>query len=123
MLSKHLINPSECYMELVYKVIHYLNQTKSHLIYFDTQMTHMFMMFLPNNNALYTNNPNTQKNIQKFIFMLFNGFINWKAMKQYTMITNTTEIKLLAFSATAKEALWWKRFFISIEFKINFYSI
>ena len=110
-------------MELAYSVMHYLNQIKFHLICFNIQMMYMFTMFSFSSDALYADDFNTWKSIQVFIFMLFNGFINWKVMKQYTVITSTTEIKLLAFSATAKEVLWWKCFFISIEFKINFYLI
>ena len=106
MLSKHLINPLEHHMELAYKVMHYLNQIKFHLIYFNTQMTYTLTTFSLNSNALYANDPNTQKSTQRFIFMLFNRLINWKAMKQRTMITNMTEVELLVFSATTKKALW-----------------
>ena len=123
MLSKHLINPLEHHMELAYKAMHYLNQTKSHSICFDTQMTHTFTTFSPSSDALYADDPDMQKNIQGFIFMLFNGPIDWKAMKQYTVTTSMTETKLLTLSATAKEALWWECFFISIEFETNFYLI
>ena len=123
MLSEHLINPLKCHMELAYKAMHYLDQTRFHSICFDTQMIHMLTTFSPSSDASYADDSDTRKSIQGFIFMLFNGFINWKVMKQHTMIMSMTEVKLLAFSAMAKEALWWECFFTSIEFEISFYSI
>ena len=94
-----------------------------HLIYFDIQMMHTFTTFSPSSDALYADDLDTWKSIQGFIFMLFNRFIDWKAMKQHTGITSTTEVELLALFAMAKEALWWEHFFTSIEFEIGFYSI
>ena len=41
--------------------------------------------------------------------------IDWKATKQKTVTTSSTEAELLAISAAAKESLWWNRFFKAIE--------
>ena len=76
------------------------------MICFDTQMTYTFTTLSLSSDALYADDPDMWKSIQGFIFMLFNGFIDWKVMKQCTVITSTTEVKLLAFSATTKETLW-----------------
>lgn len=48
--------------------------------------------------------------------MLFNGAIDWKASKQKTVTTSSTEAELLAISTAAKETIWWTRFFEAINF-------
>ena len=63
MLSKHLINSLECHMELVYKAMHYLNQMKSYLIYFDIQITHILTTFSFSSDVLYADDLDTQKSI------------------------------------------------------------
>ena len=61
MLSEHLTNPSERHMELAYRVMHYLDQTRSHSICFDTQMTHTLTTFSPSSDASYADDPDTRK--------------------------------------------------------------
>ena len=51
-----------------------------------------------------------------FLIQLYNGLINWKASKQQTVTTSSTEIELLALSSAAKEVIWWRRFFNKIHF-------
>ena len=48
------------------------------------------------------------------MFKLFGGPIDWRACKQKTITTSTTEAELLALSHTTKDYLWWKRLFADI---------
>jgi len=50
--------------------------------------------------------------------MLANGPVAWKATKQRTVTTSSTEAELLATSFVGKEVIWWKRFFAAIDFKL-----
>jgi hypothetical protein len=47
---------------------------------------------------------------------LFGGAIDWRAAKQKTVTTLSTEAELLALLRTAKEAVWWRRFFKAVQF-------
>ena len=51
-----------------------------------------------------------------FLFQLYGGPIFWKSIKQKTVTTSSTEAELLALTCTAKELIWWSRFFDSIHF-------
>ena len=42
--------------------------------------------------------------------------MDWKASKQATVTTSSTEAELLALSETARQTHWWTRFFNNIHF-------
>ncbi|KAI0995309.1 hypothetical protein K3495_g12873 [Podosphaera aphanis] len=54
-----------------------------------------------------------------YAFTLYGGLITWKAQKQRTVITSTTESELLALSRAGREVVWWKRFFKNIGFILD----
>ena len=47
--------------------------------------------------------------------VLHYGCIHFKATKQHTVTTSSTEAELLTVSLTVKELMWWKRFFTVSE--------
>lgn len=51
--------------------------------------------------------------------MLAGGPVAWKAIKQKTVTTSSTEAELLAVSYCGKEVIWWKRFFTAIGFNLG----
>ena len=57
-----------------------------------------------------------RKSLFSFLIQLYRGPIDWKALKQATVTTSSTEAELLALSETSRQTLWWKRFFTTIEF-------
>jgi hypothetical protein len=46
---------------------------------------------------------------------MFGGIVDWKASKQKTVTTSTTEAELLSLSNGAREVYWWMRFFKAIR--------
>ena len=50
---------------------------------------------------------------------LFGGPITWKANKQDTVTTSSTEAELLALSQTAKEAIFLSRLFHSMQLELD----
>jgi len=50
---------------------------------------------------------------------LFGGPVAWKANKQDTVTTSTTEAELLAYSQTAKEAIFLSRLFTGLRLRLN----
>jgi len=51
--------------------------------------------------------------------MLFSGVITWRANKQDTVTTLSTEAKLLALSQAVKEALFIGRLFKALSLELN----
>ena len=60
-------------------------------------------------NALFADNTLDRKSSQGYAIKLFNGLIAWRASKQDTVTTSTTEAELLALSQVAKEAIFTTR--------------
>ena len=46
----------------------------------------------------------------------FGSPVDWRALRQHTVTTYTTEAELLAVSEAAKSLIWWKRVFAAIGF-------
>jgi hypothetical protein len=59
-----------------------------------------------------------QKELERLSFqaVLYDNLIDWRAVKQITMITFSIETKLLILSRIAKKTIWWRRFFEFIEY-------
>lgn len=98
-------------------MIEYLLGTQYLAITFDgLQTTLPKQAFLASSDASFGNDVQTRKSHQGYIFQLFGGPVDWSATKQRTVTTSSTEAELLALSTTAKETIWWKRFFQEITF-------
>ena len=62
-------------------------------------------VFFCSSDAAFADNPD-RKSSYRYLFKLYGGAIAWKASKQATVTTSSTEAELLALTTTAKEALW-----------------
>ena len=62
--------------------------------------------FIVYSDASFANNTIDCKSSQAYAIKLFGGLIGWRANKQPTVTTSTTEAELLALSQAAKEALY-----------------
>jgi hypothetical protein len=51
-----------------------------------------------------------------YLVKLFGAAVDWRAGKQRTVTTSTTEAEFLAVSEAAKNVCWWKRLFLDIGF-------
>ena len=71
--------------------------------------------FQTSSDAAFADDTKTRRSSEGYLFKLFGGPVDWRASKQRTVTTSTTEAELLALSSAAKEAIWWKRFFQSID--------
>lgn len=60
-------------------------------------------------DASFADNTLDRKSSQGYTIRLFGGLIAWKASKQDTVTTSTTEAELLALSQVAKEAMFTSR--------------
>jgi hypothetical protein len=115
-LSEFVQNPSRQHIDAVDRAICYLHGTMHYAIeYADNTGPNVFTGA---SDAAYADNAD-QKSSEGYLFTLFGGPIDWRATKQKTVTTSTTEAELLALSRAAKEMRWWTRFFNAIGFDIE----
>ena len=113
-LAQYLTNPSPVHLQAANRVISYLHHTKHLAIEFS--QTKNNPIFLSSSDAAFADDSKTRKSSFGYLIQLFGGPIDWKASKQATVTTSSTEAELLALSETARQTLWWKRFFENIHF-------
>ena len=61
----------------------------------------------------------TRRSSQGYIVMLFGGLIIWRAARQDTVTTSTTEAELLGVERTAKEVIALRRFFLELRLDLG----
>lgn len=110
-LSTYLTNPSPIHMSLADRIITYLYNSKYLAIKYSADSD----SFIGASDAAFADDSKTRRSSEGFIFHLFGGAIDWKASKQSTVTTSSTEAELLALSHASKEYLWWKRLFANIR--------
>jgi Reverse transcriptase (RNA-dependent DNA polymerase) len=113
-LSQFLRNPSPAHLAASNRVISYLYQTRNLAIEYTGQATEP--IFSCSSDAAFADDSLTRRSSDGYLFQLYGGAIDWRAGKQRTVTTSSTEAELLSLSFTAREVMWWKRFFAAIRF-------
>jgi hypothetical protein len=103
-LARFSTNPGPLHQKAADRVLLYLQRTASFALQFggddDLRMA---------SDASFADNTLDRKSSQGFAMKLFGGLIAWRANKQDTVTTSTTEAELLALSQAAKEGLFVAR--------------
>ena len=105
-------NPTEEHLRHAYHLLSYLAGTVHYAIKYGDDLAHPFDMA---SDAVYADHGDRTSS-QGFITMMFGGAVDWKATKQHTVTTSSTEAELLAMSYAGKEPIAWNRFFNQIQF-------
>ncbi|KAI8930550.1 hypothetical protein NX059_012545 [Plenodomus lindquistii] len=113
-LARHLTNPSHEHHKAADRVLMYLQDTKSTVL----QLGGGSRLQVAS-DASFADNTRDRKSSQGYAIKLYNGLIAWKANKQDTVTTSTTEAELLALSQVAKEALFISRLLQELHVKIE----
>jgi hypothetical protein len=116
-LAQFLSNPSPEHIHAINQVISYLYNTRTRAIAYrrptDVEFERQILQFF--SDASYGDH-HDRKSSEGFICMLFGGPIEWRAAKQKTVTTSTTEAELLALSEAARSVCMWTRLFRTIMF-------
>jgi hypothetical protein len=117
-LAEFQQNPSQQHIDAANHCLQYLVSTKNLAIVYDGNIDakHIFMAA---SDAAFGDDPLTRFSSNGFCFMLYGGVIHYKATKQRTVTTSSTEAELLALSQTGKEFVWWKRLLENIGFDLD----
>ena len=109
-LSHFLTNPSDEHISAVNWAIMYLWGTRFLAIMYGGENVELQQLLIASDTS-FADDPVTRRSSQGYIMMLFGGLILWKAARQATVSTSTTEAELLGVEHTAKETMALQRFF------------
>jgi len=114
-LARFNSNPSQIHQEAADRAIRYLYHTRDRSICYGVGNKALVCA----SDASFGDNTMDRKSSQGYIMMLFGGAIAWRANKQDTVTTSSTEAELLALSQAAKEALFMGRLFKALSLELN----
>lgn len=115
-LSHHLTNPGAAHFQAAAQVIGYLYRTKHLGIRYGA---HLGSQLLICGDASFADDSESRRSSQGYIVQLFGGPIIWKAARQSTVTTSTTEAELLALEHVAKESTALKRFLYELRLDLG----
>ena len=117
-LARFNTNPNDEHHQAADRVIQYLYATKGKALRYGDEKAGARSLICAS-DASFTDNTLDRKSSQGYMFLLFGGPIAWKANKQDTITTSSTEAKLLALSQTAKEAIFVSRLLKAIMLRLD----
>jgi len=122
-LARFNQNPSVEHHEAADRVIRYLYRTRGLAIVYGGSTTGRCdkgaRAFVCASDASFADNSVDRKSSQGYAMTLFGGAIAWRANKQDTVTTSSTEAELLSLSQTAKEAIFMSRLFKAMTLRLN----
>jgi hypothetical protein len=121
-LARHNLNPSETHHKAADRVIKYLYSTRSYALRIGNhteQNNKSIETFIGSSDASFADNTEDRKSSQGYVLRLYGGSIAWKASKQTTVTTSSTEAELLAASEAAKEMIAAGRLLRSLQIQLN----
>ena len=116
-LSRFNQRPGQKHHDAADRLIQYLYRTRNSCIQYGHQST--ATSFICASDASFADNTLDRKSSQGYIMMLFGGPIAWRANKQDTVTTSSTEAELLALSQTAKESIYISRLFRALSLELD----
>jgi hypothetical protein len=117
-LSQFLTNPSQAHMDAVEHLIVYLYRSRHEGITYGGGVRQGDELQIYG-DASFADNAETRRSSHGFIVTLFGGPIIWKAARQPTVTTSTTEAELLALEQIAKETMALKRLFAELQLLVT----
>jgi hypothetical protein len=113
-LASFLRNPTAEHLAAADRTLQYLCSTRTYAIEFSGEND--AQIFKCVSDAAYADDTASRRSSDGFLFQLYGGAIDWRAGKQKTVTTSSTEAELLSLSTAAREVIWWRRFFANINF-------
>jgi len=117
-LARFNQNPSAEHHTAANRVIQYLYGTKGLALTFGKQQQGLQSLICAS-DASFADNSIDRKSSQGYVILLFGGPIAWRANKQDTVTTSTTEAELLALSQTAKESIFVSRMLAGMTLELD----
>jgi hypothetical protein len=109
----------EIHMAILDDLIRYLWSTRGYAIRYGNNTGPDARAFIYHSDASFTDDAIDRKSFQGYTMMLFGGLVNWRANRQPTVTTSSTEAELLALSQAGREAIYLARLFAALKLKLN----
>ncbi|KAF4474070.1 Retrovirus-related Pol polyprotein from transposon TNT [Colletotrichum fructicola Nara gc5] len=113
-LARFNANPGPEHHKAADRVLLYLRKTASLALRFGGGDE-----FIVASDASFADDTEDRKSSQAYVMRLFGGTIGWKANKQATVTTSTTEAELLALAQAAKEAMFISRLLAELGVQLD----
>src|SRR5436309_11396043 len=113
-LARFNVNPSPEHQKAADQALCYLLRTRSYALQFGGGDD-----FEVASDASFADNSLNRKSSQAYAMKLFGGLIGWRANKQDTVTTSTTEAELLALAQAAKESLFVSRLLTELSVRLD----
>jgi hypothetical protein len=113
-LARHFKNFTEKHSQIADRVISHLYFTRNYAVEYSGRR--YLQPFLCSSDALFGDDIETESSSGRYLFQLYGGLIDWRAPRQATVTTSSTEAKLLSLSAAARETIWRRQCFATIHF-------
>ena len=111
-LAQHLQNPGPAHLAAADRALGYLVGTRTMAILFDGMLAEGLAAY---SDASFADTQD-RKSSDGYLFTLYGGPVDWKAARQKTVTTSTTEAELLALSQASKQAIQWHRILKDINY-------
>ena len=118
-LGRFCKNPAQLHIDAAERALAYAYQTRYLALEYSAPEkpdTETCTVWTASSDASFADDIDTRRSTEGMIITLFGGAIDWRARRQHTVTTSTTEAELLALSHCATDVQWWKRFFHAIHF-------
>ena len=113
-LARFNVNPGPEHHAAADRVLLYLQKTRTLALQFGGGDD-----FEVASDASFADNTLDRKSSQAFAMKLFGGLIGWRANKQETVTTSTTEAELLALAQAAKESMYISRLLDELSVRLD----
>jgi hypothetical protein len=113
-LAQFLSNPSPDHLHGINQVISYLYQTKDRAICYHSNTSGLPSVQFFSDASF--GDGHDRRSSEGYLCKIFGGPVDWKAAKQKTVTTSTTEAELLAASEAGKSLCMWLRVFKQVVF-------
>ena len=107
-------NPSPQHHKAADQVLYYLHNTRTLALQLGGADDYVVA-----SDASFADNSLDRKSSQAYAMKLFGGLVGWRANKQDTVTTSTTEAELLALAQAAKESLFVSRLLTELTIQLD----
>jgi len=115
-LSQFLTNPSNQHHDAADRVIRYLYGTRFLAIVYGTSEEIQELVIAT--DASFADDEETRQSSHGYTISLFGGLVAWRAARQDTVTTSTTEAELLGVAFVAKEVMAFRRFLSELQLSL-----
>ncbi|KAL9564117.1 hypothetical protein ACKAV7_011767 [Fusarium commune] len=117
-LARFNQNPGHLHQKAADRALRYLQHTRHLCLEFGATPGGPEDIFEVASDASFADNSLDRQSSQAFEIKLFGSMIAWRANKQGTVTTSTTEAELLALSSAANEALFASRLITALQVRL-----